>query len=79
MVWYLFLERQSVEQGRMRPVDDSLVGISFCSSLSFLQCSDMVDFLTGKASGALKPSLAVLEDLAQLEVMKESQLNRHGE
>jgi len=38
----------------------------------------MVDFLTGKASGALKPSLAVLEDLAQLEVM-ESQLNRHGE
>ena len=63
----------------MWPVDDSLVGVGFCSSLSFLQCSDMVDFLTGKASGALKPSLAVLEDLAQLEVMKESQLNRHGE
>jgi len=39
----------------------------------------MVDFLTRKASGALKPSLAVLEDLAQLEVMKESQLNRHRE
>jgi len=39
----------------------------------------MVDFLTVKASGPLKPSLAVLEDLAQLEVMKESQLNRHRE